>query len=244
MATAYTAIANGGVLKRPLLVKAIRFHDGEPEKKFKAEEVRRVLSVREAATMRLMLAAATEQKSTGWNARIPGFHVAGKTGTAQKVDMVHGGYMHDAYISSFAGFVPAHDPRFVIYIAVDNPKKAYYGSQVAAPVFAKMAQYLVRRAGLPPVLISESNVFNSHSREERRRASAEQRAIASLSVSQDADIFPNLLGLTLREALAKIRPETSRVIVKGHGFVARTVPPAGSAFKHKRRVFLVLENPD
>jgi cell division protein FtsI (penicillin-binding protein 3) len=190
---AYTAIANGGVLKKPLLVRAIRTHDREgTSEEFRAEEVRRVLTPQQAATMRLMLAAATEDKSTGVNARIPGYFVAGKTGTAQKVDMVKGGYIHNAYISSFAGFVPANSPRYVIYVAVDNPKKAYYGSQVAAPVFAKMAQYLVRRAGVPPAQINEQNVISS---EERRRTNLQTQALNELKRSNDgpaeeSDGFP------------------------------------------------------
>lgn len=256
MAAAYAAIANGGLLKKPLLVKSIRSRTGEHDSRegtvveFEAEEVRRVLSQQEAATMRLMLTAATEEKATGWNARIPGYHVAGKTGTAQKPDHVHGGYLANAYVSSFAGFVPAHNPRYVIYVAVDNPQKAYYGSQVAAPVFAKMAQYLVRRAGLPPVLISERNVINSISPEEKRRAYLQQQALNEIRNSGEEDsasgarVFPNILGLTLREALGKIRQQASQIEVRGHGVVVRSIPAAGAEMPaQKRRVVLVLENP-
>src|SRR5205814_8642382 len=134
VAVAYTAIANGGLLKKPLLIKAIHTHDRELPQEFQAEEIRRVLTPSQAATMRLMLMAATEDQGTGAVARIPGYYVAGKTGTAQRVDSVHGGYTKNAYISSFAGFVPANNPRYVIYIAVDNPRKGYYGAQVARPV--------------------------------------------------------------------------------------------------------------
>lgn len=252
MAAAYAAIANGGILKRPILVKSIHSHEKDQTTEFQAEEVRRVLSVQDAATMRLMLSAATEKNSTGWNARIPGFHVAGKTGTAQMVDLVKGGYKKDAYTSSFAGFVPASNPRYVIYIAVANPKKAYYGSQVAAPVFAKMAQYLVRRAGLPPVLISESNVISSNASEDRHRTALQQQALMDLKgsvtdlSSKSSELpqgFPNLLGLTLREALNKVKDQAGPVNVRGHGVVVRSIPMAGQVFKGKRRVTLVLENP-
>lgn len=245
MVAAYGAIANGGVLKKPLLVKRVRKPNEEP-REFQAEEVRRVLSPQDAATMRLMLTAATEIKATGANARIPGYHVAGKTGTAQKVDAVKGGYARNEYISSFAGFVPAHDPRYVILIVVDNPQKAYYGSQVAAPVFAKMAQYMVRRAGLPPVLISESNVIRGQS-EEKRRATLQEKAVNELlqpSIETEAGIFPNLLGMTLREALTMVRDQATQVDVRGHGVVVRTVPQAGATLGKRRRVTLVLENPD
>jgi len=245
MASAYAAIANGGVLKKPLLVRAIR-RPNQDVQEFQAEEVRRVLSAQDAATMRLMLTAATETKATGKNARIPGFHVAGKTGTAQKVDTVKGGYVPKAYISSFAGFVPAHNPRYVIVISVDNPKKAYYGSEVAAPVFAKVGQYMVRRAGLPPVLISESNVIRGQSAE-KRRSDLQIRAVNDLkqvAADEAAGTFPNLLGMSLREALARVRGQASQVEIRGHGVVVRTIPQSGSLVPHRHRVTLVLENPD
>jgi cell division protein FtsI (penicillin-binding protein 3) len=251
---AYAAVANGGILRRPILVKSIRSHDKETPVEFQAEDVRRVLTTQEAATMRMMLTAATDENSTGINARIPGYQVAGKTGTAQKADTIHGGYVKGGYISSFAGFVPAHNPRYVIYIAVDNPKKAYYGAQVAAPVFSKMAQYLVRRAGLPPVLISENNVIVNTTAEEKKRSALQQAAINELKKSSEpaaaseseaaSKQFPNLMGLTLREGLSRIRQQATQVEVRGHGVIVRTNPPAGAILAGKRRVTLVLENPD
>lgn len=245
MIAAYGAIANGGILKKPLLVKSIRTPGANAPEVFESEEIRRVLSPSEAATLRLMLNAATEDHGTGLNARIPGYFVAGKTGTAQKADPVRGGYQKNAYISSFAGFVPAHNPRYVIYVAVDNPKKAYYGSQVAAPVFAKMAQYLVRRAGLPPVLISERNVIRPPA--EETRSALQKRALQELREAQEniknENEFPDLHGLTLREALNRIRANVNRVDIRGHGLVVRTVPEAGADFSKKRSVRLILESP-
>jgi cell division protein FtsI (penicillin-binding protein 3) len=249
MIAAYGAIANGGVLKTPLLVKRVRRAGDEEPQEFTAEEIRRVLTPQDSATMRLMLTAATEEKATGWNARIPGYHVAGKTGTAQKVDMVKGGYMPNSYVSSFAGFVPAHNPRYVILVAIDDPKKAYYGSQVAAPVFSRIAQYMVRRAGLPPVLFTENNMVHGQGpAAERRRADVQNKAIADLKASVETEaasgVFPNLLGLTLREALARVRGQTKQIEVRGHGVVVRTVPASGAAVTKSHRVTLVLENPD
>jgi cell division protein FtsI (penicillin-binding protein 3) len=245
VAAAYTAIANGGVLKRPLIVKAIRSVEKKVNSEFQADEIRRVLSKEDAATLRLMLNAATEDKGTGVNARIPGFYVAGKTGTAQKVDTVKGGYSK-AYISSFAGFVPAHDPRYVIYIAVDNPKKAYYGSQVAAPVFSKIAQYLVRRAGLPPAQIKESNMINPLAGSEKRRNQLQTQAMNELRKMNaqpgDEKVLPNLLGLSLREALDRVRGSEAKVEVRGSGVVVRTVPLAGAISPAK--ITMILENPD
>jgi cell division protein FtsI (penicillin-binding protein 3) len=247
LVAAYGAIANGGILKKPLLVKSIRRPGDESPVELQAEEVRRVLSAQDAATMRLMLTAATEDKASGAKARIPGYHVGGKTGTAQKVDLVKGGYIPGGYVSSFAGFVPASNPRFVIFIAVDNPKKAYYGSQVSAPVFSRMAQYLVRRAGLPPVLISESNVIHTPQVVAKKRSDLQAHAlneIKRITEEDEAGLFPNLLGMSLREALSRVRDQASRVEVRGSGVVVRTIPAPGSALAGKSRVTLVLENPD
>lgn len=248
LAAAYGAIANGGILKRPLLVRSVRKPGSDEPQMFHAEEIRRVLSPGEAATLRLMLSAATEEKATGFNARINGYNVAGKTGTAQKVDTVKGGYIKNAYISSFAGFVPASNPRFVIFVAVDNPRKAYYGSQVAAPIFAKMAQYLVRRAGISPVLITENHVIPTNhpdrAREELQSMAVQEiRRMQTHSVPEGAQVFPDLAGLTLREALNRIRENVNRVDIRGHGLVVNTVPPAGADFSKKRNVRLILDNP-
>jgi cell division protein FtsI (penicillin-binding protein 3) len=245
VAAAYTAIANGGMLKKPLLVHSIQMHDGEPAQEFQAEEIRRVLTPSQASTLRLMLSAATEESGTGVAARIPGYYVAGKTGTAQKVDPIKGGYMKNAYISSFAGFVPANNPRYVIYVALDNPRKSYYGAQVAAPVFAKMAQYLVRRAGLPPMQISEQNVILSQI--DKQRTQLQSDALKDLQRENENAAhggFPNLVGLSLREALVRVHREAALIDVHGSGVVIRTVPVAGAALDPKSRVTLVLENPD
>jgi len=241
VASAYAAIANGGILKRPLLVKAIRPRDGQAPTEFQTEELRHVLTPVQASTLRLMLMAATEEKATGASARIPGYFVAGKTGTAQKVDTNHGGYEKNGYISSFAGFVPANSPRYVIYVAVDNPTKGYYGAQVAAPVFAHLAQYLVRRAGLPPAQISEHNVILAN--ESQKRSQLQMAALRDLKRYSQAEAqagFPNLLGMTLREALAHL--SGNQVDIRGHGVVVRTFPQAGASLDVKT-VSLVLENP-
>ena len=246
LAVAYTAIANGGWLKKPRIVKAIRPKNDEAPIEFSSESLRQVLSTNDAATLRMMLTAATDEQGTGAKARIPGFQVAGKTGTAQKIDAEKGGYKANAYVSSFSGFVPAHDPRYVILIAIDDPQKAYYGSQVAAPVFAKIAQFLVRKAGLPPVLLSENNVIAVSAATARQ--SIQDRAVADLRQMQrdqtPATDFPNLLGLTLREAITKLPRQSLTYEVKGHGVVTRTVPEAGARLEGVKSVRLILENPN
>src|SRR5690606_11430485 len=122
-----------------------------------------------AATLRLMLTGATAAHASGEKARIPGFLVAGKTGTAQKVNPNARGYLKGSYISSFAGFIPANQPRFVIFVAVDNPKDQFYGSQVAAPLFARIASYAVRQEGLSPTVLSADNIIDKAKTSSRKK---------------------------------------------------------------------------
>lgn len=158
VANAYAAIANGGVLHKPYIVRSIRDAESGEITDTKPVALRTVMTPDAAAKMRLMLAGVTTGDGTGVGARVPGFPVAGKTGTAQKVNVGGRGYMKGGYVSSFAGFLPANDPKFVIYVAVDHPRKGYFGAAVAAPVFAHIAKFAVRRAGLSPVLITQDDV--------------------------------------------------------------------------------------
>ncbi len=161
IANAYATIANGGYLRKPYLVKAVRDPETQEITNAKPTTIRQVMSAEAAAKMRLMLAGVTTGDGTGLAARVPGFPVAGKTGTAQKVAPGGRGYMKGGYIASFAGFLPANDPKFVIYIAVDHPRKDYYGASVAAPVFSRIAKFAVRRAGLAPVLFTKEDLTQS-----------------------------------------------------------------------------------
>lgn len=137
LAVAYGAIANGGVMVQPHLVR----DRGEPW-------TRQVVSERVAADLRRMLTVTVED-GTGKLARVEGYEVAGKTGTAQKLK-ASGGYSEDNVVASFVGMVPANDPKLVILVTVDDPAIARSGSSVAAPAFAKIASFALRRLGIPP----------------------------------------------------------------------------------------------
>jgi len=150
--TAASAVANGGVLLKPVLVKAIQDRNGKVVKEFQPEPVRQVISNN---TARLMMSLLTNVvvKGTGKNAFVDGYGAAGKTGTAQVVGP--GGYVEGKYVSSFVGFSPADDPQLAILVMVAEPQGGiYFGSQVAAPSFKAIAQDSLRymmapeRAGL------------------------------------------------------------------------------------------------
>jgi stage V sporulation protein D (sporulation-specific penicillin-binding protein) len=143
---AYAAIANGGVLMHPQLVREVRGPDGHVVRRVSPEAAQRVFSERTTALLRDMLQAVVDS-GTAKAARVPGLAIAGKTGTAQKYIAEAGGYAPGVYISSFAGFVPADQPRLVGIVVVDEPRgKHYYGGEVAAPVFR---QVVLDLRGLP-----------------------------------------------------------------------------------------------
>ena len=141
MASAYASIANGGVWVRPHLVARIA-------NKRSALARRRVVSRRIAGELVSMLRNVVLE-GTGTLAAIPGYHVAGKTGTASKPD-AHGGYSDSRYVASFVGFVPATAPRVVVLVTVDEPKGAIWGGVVAAPAFQQIARFDLQYLEAPP----------------------------------------------------------------------------------------------
>ena len=148
--TAVSAIANGGNLMRPFLVREIRDPQGEVVERFSPQVRRRVLTTQVAQAMKEILEGVVQPGGTGEKAAIPGYAVAGKTGTAQKVNPATGRYYTDRFISSFAGFVPAAEPRLAILVVVEEPLGVSWGGSVAAPVFKAIAQEALNYLGVLP----------------------------------------------------------------------------------------------
>lgn len=148
MLDAFNVIANGGELVEPRLVRATIGADGE-EQAAPPSARTRVVSEETAASLRAMLANVVTS-GTGTRAAIDGYTVAGKTGTAKKPDLEDGGYEQGAYMASFAGFVPAEDPRLSVIVVLDEPRPVFYGGLVAAPVFADISRYALRQLRIPP----------------------------------------------------------------------------------------------
>ncbi|MDQ3572858.1 MAG: penicillin-binding protein 2 [Actinomycetota bacterium] len=143
MATAFSAIANGGVLRQPRLVLA---EDGVRVRSAAGE---RVISERTSARLREMLEGVLESGGTASAVEVPGYVLAGKTGTAQKV--VDGTYSETEYVGSFIGFAPAESPQLLVSVAVDNPPYGmHYGSTVAAPAFGEIAKFALPYLGAEP----------------------------------------------------------------------------------------------
>ena len=147
MLDAYNTVANGGVLVPPVLVKRTIGPDGSPSRA-PAGPPKRVVSARTAAQLTAMLEDVVRE-GTGTQAAIPGYAVAGKTGTARKPRTGARGYAEGAFIATFAGFVPADDPQLSAIIVLDQPTPIY-GGIVSAPVFAEIAKYALRTLRIPP----------------------------------------------------------------------------------------------
>ena len=143
MMAGYAAIANGGVLRPPQVIEAV---DGEP---VEAPEGEQVLSEETATQVSKMLEGVLGPFGTAPEVQVPGYVLAGKTGTAQKV--VDGTYSESQYIPSFVGFAPAADPKLLVSVVVDEPKGGdYYGGTVAAPVFGQIASFALPYLGIAP----------------------------------------------------------------------------------------------
>jgi cell division protein FtsI/penicillin-binding protein 2 len=142
----YGAIANGGILKTPHLVRRV---DGKLVSHTKS---RRVMSAATAAALRDMLEGVLAPGGTASEVKIPGYQLAGKTGTANKIDPTTHEYSQSAYVASFVGFAPAKDPKLLISVMVDEPHGGIYGGSVAAPAFGKIAQFALGYEKIAPTV--------------------------------------------------------------------------------------------
>ncbi|MBV8221942.1 MAG: penicillin-binding protein 2, partial [Candidatus Eremiobacteraeota bacterium] len=160
LARAYAAVANGGLLMRPLIAREILDPDGRVVRRYDPHVVRRVMRPQTAAVLLSMLRSVV-MHGTGTNARVAGYAVAGKTGTAQIVE--RGEYQQGEYIASFIGIVPADRPQYVVLVNIERPRGAYYGGIVAAPAFRELARRVLWREGVLPERV-DGHVARSEAR--------------------------------------------------------------------------------
>lgn len=242
LATSYVALASDGSFRKPRLVKQIESSDGtviEVPRNSKA----RVFQPGAVAALRPMLKKAASPEGTGSAARVAGFHVAGKTGTAQKVDPVMGGYSQELYVASFAGFLPVDNPRVVIAVAVNEPQDVHTGGKVAAPVFAEIGAAAMLQLGVAPDpsalhVVSADMKTTKKSPDLTRVTSALDRLKESIRPEGD---LPSFKGLSLRQAVRKYADLglSEDLQIQGTGFVRRQSPKAGT--KRGKSSILTLE---
>lgn len=224
---AYGAIANGGFLMQPFVVRRVVGPDGKVLVVNQAHVVRRVVSEKTARLLTSILKAVVSDGGTGVMASVEGFEVAGKTGTAQKPDLVHGGYAANKRIASFIGFVPADDPRLVLLVLVDEPEVNVYGGVVAAPVFRNIARGVLRHLGVVPEGL---DALPMPAAKEWTLARGDRRNGVGTVKRENAPGVPDFVGLSLREAVGKARALKLKVKMRGNGYVVKQSPAPGVAW--------------
>ena len=150
MVRAFGALANGGAMMKPHIIKSYSNSQGDVTSTTETSVVGQPVPAETVKTIVDILEKEVSEGG-GTKAMVEGYHFAGKTGTAQKLDTKHGGYLDGQYIASFIGFGPVEDPKFVVLVVIDDPQKgSYYGSQIVAPVFKDIVSQLVRYYQMSP----------------------------------------------------------------------------------------------
>jgi len=273
LAAAYSAVVNGGFLYRPYIVSEIRNNWGDVLEQYQPQLVRQVLSKEVSAQLRLFMRKVVEE-GTGKKAALKGIAVGGKTGTARKMDPKKRTYSNSKYVASFVGFAPYNAPRYVCAVIMDEPRKAHYGGEAAAPVFREIMGRIVHLTeNEPPVQSFEEDfkmadimndlpdvkgfalssavsllkarnieyeIVGKNDYVQRVIINGNKVILKTGSPQVKNSRVPNLLGVTLREAVARLDLSQFRVILRGRkkGVVTGQSPPPGT--KVKKRTELIL----
>ncbi|UCG38630.1 MAG: PASTA domain-containing protein [bacterium] len=219
MVTAINAVATGGDLLKPYIVDRITSPTGEVILQNRPGILRRVVSGDTARKVARMMETVTEPGGSGMNASISGYKVAGKTGTAQKFDLSEGTYSSDAFIASFAGFAPSQNPAVTAIVIIDQPTETIYGGAVAAPVWRDMVSKTLKYLNVTPEMDQDA----PHPAKEPGVLAQKEDPVAA----PDLKSMPDLRGLTLREALARLAFTGASVKVTGTGVVVGQSPEPG-----------------
>ena len=240
LATAVSAIANGGLLMKPYLVEKITDDAGTVIRRFSPEIRHRVSSARTAQTMTKMMASVTSEGGTGLNAVVDGYLVAGKTGTAQKVDPMTKGYSATKRTASFVGFVPADNPRLTILVVIDEPKTSSYGGVVAAPAFREIAHQSLCYLKVPPTLPLKAKA-QTQEREESSDTQQDQSPIFAEGVIEEVaggGMMPNFRGMSIRQVMRYMEKNSLNVKIMGSGRAVEQNPQPGQQIAPKNQVWV------
>jgi cell division protein FtsI (penicillin-binding protein 3) len=226
MAAAVGAVASGGYLMKPLIVRQIEERDGRVLRSFKPVAVRRVVAPETVDTLTDLLRGVVKE-GTGKRAAVPGYAVAGKTGTAQKIDAT-GRYSMVDHVASFVGFVPASRPALVILVSLDTPRGPHNeGGDVAAPVFSRVAERALRILAVPPD--DPDRVLRMlASRPESARPAAYRAGDLAPAAADEPGLMPDLRGRSAREAAIAAARRGLIVELRGSGRVVSQQPGPGT----------------
>ena len=248
LAMAMGAVANGGKLVEPILVKRVTTSRGEVTREASVRVRGEAVPASVARSVSEMLIAVTEEGGTAVEAAIPGFHVAGKTSTAQKVDPATGKYSTEKFTAVFVGFVPAERPRIVVAVVLDEPTIGRYGGDLAGPVFRRVAEASLRSLGVAP-----SGAQSTAALDDRRAdlidarvaaskpAPAPAPSVASAPLTPGDVRVPDTTGMAARDAVAALTRAGLVPQFDGSGRAVRQTPAGGSAAPKGSSVRVVLE---
>jgi len=242
MAAAVSSVANGGELIEPRVVRAVI--RGARRVPVPRKVLRRTISPGTAAELTRIMEGVVEEGGTATRAKLEGYTVAGKTGTAQK--LVNGRYSHSEYNTSFVGFVPSRKPVFTIIVVIDSPAVNKYGGLAAAPVFQRIADAALRQYAVPPTLNAPPPILvarNEEARELPTSGPGEPPAIVTLGSQGDehSPVFPDLRGMSARDAIRVLARMGLTARMRGAGFVVDQQPEAGSPLDGRAACVLWLD---
>jgi cell division protein FtsI (penicillin-binding protein 3) len=245
LAMAMSALANGGKLLEPILVKKVTDGHGETVRSAAVRVRHEAVPPGMARMVAEMLTAVTEEGGTAVEAAIPGFRVAGKTSTAQKVDPATGKYSNDKFTAVFVGFVPVEHPRVVVAVVLDEPTIGRYGGDLAGPVFRRVAESTLRYLGVTPSSAAGKPVAW------KRADSAdapESPKTALLNANAAIDVLPagsvrvpDATGMAAHDVVVALSRAGFVPHIEGWGRVVRQSPAAASAAPRGSAVRVVLE---
>jgi cell division protein FtsI (penicillin-binding protein 3) len=232
LAVAMAAIANGGKLIRPYVVKAVKDKFGRIVKETKPQMIRRVISLHTSKKVARVLEEVVSEEGTGPLAAIGGYRVAGKTGTSQKVDVRTKSYSDDDYVAIFVGFVPVDRPKLVILVMVDEPKGKPYGGLVAGPAFREVGAWALNHLRITP----QFRLVKVEKEQEMRETRTSQLNLEPKTRSGNPGLLPDFRGQSMREVLKGGRALGLNVVLEGTGLAVKQTPRPGSSLKKIRTV--------
>ncbi len=246
MTNAIATVANGGMLMQPRILKSTVDKDGKIIDDSQPTLVRRVLSPEVARQTTWAMSLVTREDGTAKQASLEHYTVAGKTGTAQKVNPETRRYDAHMWLASFIGFAPAEDPEFVVLVMVDEPHKSHYGGVVAAPAFKRIMSEALALRGVRPLprdkrfqFDDEQSVKELEKLNKPQTLEMETVVLPHIAID-DPDSVPDFRGMTLKQSIERAREFGQLPKVEGWGRVVSQEPPAGTPLTEEVDLVLVL----
>ena len=233
LAMAMGAIANGGDLMQPILIKRIIDQNGQIISENKPKKIRNVISKETSLETVKILQRVVSKEGTASSAAIPGYTAAGKTGTAQKIDPETKSYSTTLYTAVFTGFAPAQNPKVVIAVMLDEPQTKYYGGQAAGPVFKEVGQWAMNHLKVSPQLAA-TDITPAVQDKNTNKSNILSKEISSLAKELRDEIkiegnIPDFYTMSMRDALKKSKEIGIQITLEGSGFANfQSIDPGAS----------------